>query len=104
MPDDWNVASASAVALVAAMTDRFDGDSYGPPGGPVRHVPDRQCVVRIGQMITESTFDGVVGESFAGALGLLAARAVEELSISSGEPIETWLERWLDEPYGSPTA
>jgi hypothetical protein len=106
MLSDWDVVSVRAVALVTAMRDRFDGDSDGPPGRPAdRTIRDRQCVVRIGQMMSDD-FRGndEKTEWLLSALGLLACRAAEDLSTASGEPMALWLERWLAEPYGSAAA
>jgi hypothetical protein len=103
MLSDWDVASVRAVALVTAMSDRFDGDSDGPPGRPAhRKIRDRQCVVRIGQMLTDGEIERREhAQSLIAALGLLACRAAEDLATASGEPMALWLERWLAEPYGS---
>jgi hypothetical protein len=91
MQPDWDASSVLAVAVVTAMTDRFAGTD------------ERQCVVRIGQMLTDSKIEtDVLGDWCIGALGLLATRALEDLATSSGEPIALWLERWLDETYGAP--
>jgi hypothetical protein len=88
---DWDHSSVLAVALVTAMDDRFTGDD------------ERQCVVRIGQMMTDSKLGTDVQADWCiGALGLLAARALEDLATMSGEPTSLWLERWLSETYGSP--
>jgi hypothetical protein len=104
MLSDWDRVSVRAVALVTAMRDRFDGDSDGPPGRPAdRTIRDRQCVVRIGQMMTDGEIDTAEKtEWLLAALGLLACRAAEDLSTASGEPMALWLERWLSEPYGAP--
>jgi hypothetical protein len=92
MEPSWDVSSVLAVALVTGMSDRFTGDDI------------RQCVVRIGQMMTDSHLDTDVTTDWAlGALGLLAARALEDLAETSGEPTSMWLERWLSQPYGAPT-
>jgi hypothetical protein len=103
MLSDWDLVSVRAVALVSAMHDRFNGDSDGPPGrGADRAIRDRQCVVRIGQMMTDGDLDSAEKtEWLLAALGLLACRAAEDLSTASGEPMALWLERWLAEPYGS---
>jgi hypothetical protein len=86
---DWDDSSVLAVALVTAMMDRFNV------------ADERQCVVRIGQMMTDSKIEGdLPADWFIGALGLLAARALEDVSALSGEPMALWLERWLAEPYG----
>jgi hypothetical protein len=90
MRADWDESSVLAVAIVTAMTDRFT------------QTDDRQCVVQIGQMMTDSRIHTDLRADWCiGALGLLAARAVEDLATSSGEPAALWLERWLAEPYGT---
>lgn len=105
---DWDEASIRAVALVAAMQDRFDGDSDGPPttgNAALRRVRDRQCVVRVAQMITDGEIDGDQrAEWLIASLGLLASRAAEDLCAATGEPTALWLERWLSQPYGWPRA
>jgi hypothetical protein len=102
---DWDAASIGAVALVTAMRDRFDGDSDGPPrtgNAPARQIRDRQCVVRVAQMITDGEIEGDQrAEQLIAALGLIASRAAEDLSTATGEPSALWLERWLAHPYGS---
>jgi hypothetical protein len=91
MQPDWDTSSALAVAIATAMSDRFAG------------VEDRQCVVRIGQMLTDGKVETDVRADWCiAALGLLAARAMEDLATSSGEPIALWLERWLSQTYGNP--
>jgi hypothetical protein len=78
-----------AVTLVTAMADRFAAGD------------ERQCVVRIGQMLTDARMETDLRADWCiGALGLLAARAVEELARCTGEPAAVWLERWLSETYG----
>jgi hypothetical protein len=90
MRTDWDESSVLAVALVTAMSDRFT------------QTDERQCVVRIGQMITDSKIESDLPADWCiGALGLLAARAVEDLATCTGEPPALWLERWLGEPYGA---
>jgi hypothetical protein len=108
MPADWDDSSVLAVALVTAMTDRFDGESDGLPlvAGATRaamSIQDRQCVVRAGQMITDGKLDDDLAVDWlVAALGLLAARAIEDLATASGEPTALWLDGWLSGPYGSP--
>jgi hypothetical protein len=93
MRTHWDESSVLAVALVMAMADRFT------------QTDERQCVVRIGQMITDSKIETDLPADWCiAALGLLAARAVEDLATSSGEPTALWLERWLIESYGGPTS
>ena len=43
-------------------------------------------------------------DEYIGALGVLAARAIEDVAMLSGEPVALWLERWVAvaDPYGSP--
>jgi hypothetical protein len=90
MGTDWDESSVLAVALVTAMSDRFT------------QTDERQCVVRIGQMITDSKIGSDLPADWCiGALGLLAARAVEELADCTGVPAAKWLEQWLTESYGS---
>jgi hypothetical protein len=89
MQPDLDASSVLAVAVATAMTDRFVGDY------------DRQCVVRIGQMLTDGKIATDVRADWCiAALGLLAARALEDLATSSGEPSALWLERWLSDTYG----
>jgi hypothetical protein len=90
-----DAADAMAVALVTAMIDRFDSDDE--PSDGHRHA------ARIAAMITDARFSGVDLDEYIGALGVLGARAVQDLASATGEPIALWLERWLSEPYGTPS-
>jgi hypothetical protein len=93
MQHDPEAANLLAVALVTAMVDRFDaGDD---PANGHRHA------VRIADMITDARLGSDVAvDDYIAALGVLAARAVEDVARLSGEPMAFWLARWLGEPFG----
>jgi hypothetical protein len=93
MRHEPDAADLLSVALVAAMIDRFDA-SVG--------AQRRAHIARIADMIRDAQPDDLGPDECIAALGLLAARAVEDVAMLSGEPISVWLERWLDEPYGTP--
>jgi hypothetical protein len=97
MQHDPEAADLLAVALVTAMVDRFDaGDD---PAEGHRHA------VRIADMITDARLGSDVAvEDYIAALGVLAARAVEDVARLSGEPMAFWLARWLAEPFGTTTS
>lgn len=95
MPYQPDAADALAVALVTAMIDRF-GAGHGPGG--------RRQTIQIAQMIRDAQLGDVDGDEYVGALGVMAARAIEDVAMLSGEPISQWLERWLSEPCGSAPA
>jgi hypothetical protein len=87
-----DAGDALAVALVTAMIDRF---------GAGRHGGKRQTI-QIAQMIRDARLGDVDVDEYVGALGVLAARAIEDVAMLSGEPVALWLERWVADPYGSP--
>jgi hypothetical protein len=61
-------------------------------------VPDSS---RVQEMINDAVQRGEMSEAdLLGALGLLATRAVEDLTRSTGEASAFWLQRWLAEPFG----
>jgi hypothetical protein len=85
-----DAADALAVALVTAMIDRFGTGHRG--GG-------RRETIEIAQIIQDARLGDVDLDEYVGALGVLAARAIEDVAVLSGEPIELWLERWVAHPY-----
>ncbi len=89
MVREADAADALAVALVTAMLDRSGADAGS----------SRQAA-HIAAMITNAHLGGeITTEEYIGALGVLAAAAVEDLATATGEPIALWLARWLT---GSP--
>jgi hypothetical protein len=65
------------------------------PTGPHSHS------MRVQAMVDEAVRNGeMVAEDLLGALGLLAATAVEEVERLSGVPCALWLQRWLVDPFG----
>jgi hypothetical protein len=93
MRHEPDAADVLAVTLVTAMIDRFDA------GIGARR---RTHIARIADMIRDAQPDELGPDECIAALGLLAARAVEDVAMLSGEPISLWLQRWLEEPYGTP--
>lgn len=88
-----DAADAMAVALVTGLIDRFH---------TAAGTDDRRHLARIAEMIRDAQPDDLDPDECIAALGVLAARAVEDVAMLSGEPIAFWLERWLTDPYGTP--
>jgi hypothetical protein len=90
-----DAADLLAVALVAAMCDRFEAGEA--PADRRRHV------AHIAEMLTEARLGrDVAVRDYIGTLGMLAARAIEDVAALSGEPMALWLAHWLSAPYGTP--
>ena len=92
MEYDSDAADSLAVALVMAMIDRSDLE-FGGNG--------RRHAMRVADMVRELRLGEVDTDQYVGALGSLAARAVEDLASATGEPTALWMARWLGKPYGS---
>jgi hypothetical protein len=87
-----DAADALAVALVTAMIDRFGAGHRG----------SQRQTIQIAQMTRDTRRGEVDLDDYIGALGVLAARVIEDVAMLSGEPVALWLERWIADPYGSP--
>lgn len=56
---------------------------------------------RVQAMVNDAVSSGEMTDyDLLGALGLLSARAIEDLARATGEPGAFWLRRWLAEPFG----
>lgn len=94
MEYDSDAADSLAVALVLAMIDHSDLELGGN---------GRRHAMRVAEMVRDSRLGEVDLDEYVGSLGVLAARAVEDLATATGEPTALWLARWLSKPYGTPT-
>jgi hypothetical protein len=57
--------------------------------------------LRVQEMVDQAVRNGEMDdEDLLGALGLLAAKAVEDVERLSGVPCALWLQRWLVDPFG----